>query len=254
MPLLATGDIFEKLPVWGQWDLCCGEMYFRMGLLDPVRETAGRLTEFYRDKDIEEMVFICPAGYNMFTNVLPSQFGAEFNFKTTYFSDWFLKELESGSFEITTRLSRDVVMHDSCHARVLGEGFMETQRALLSLLGLTVHETELNRSHGLCCGVAAACSRYSVVDLVIKSIRALRALDTADGDEAAIYCTGCYLTLGCMRLVYPFGKPLFHFLAYVRQAIGENVPPKNTSRAFSLIKGIGTHSLPAYLNPRRFYL
>ncbi|MCJ7772243.1 MAG: hypothetical protein MUP22_03800, partial [Desulfobacterales bacterium] len=33
MPLLATGTIFEKLPVWGRWDLCCGEMYFRTGLL-----------------------------------------------------------------------------------------------------------------------------------------------------------------------------------------------------------------------------
>ncbi len=254
MPLLATGQLFDKLPVWGRWEHCCGEMYFRMGLLDPVKDTANKLTEFYQDKDIEEMVFICPACYNMFTNVLPEQFGAKFNFKTTYFTDWFLDELEKGRFTIKKQLNRDVVMHDSCHARILGTAFMENQRKLFSLLGLTVHETELNKAHGLCCGVAAACSRYSVIDLVTNGIRELMALDSAEGDESAIYCTGCYLTLGCMRLVYPFGKKLFHLLEYVREAVGEEVPRNNTSRAFSLIKGISINTLPAYLNPRRFHL
>ncbi len=254
MPRLATGALFERLPVWGDWDLCCGEMYFRMGLLDPVAKTAEKLTAFYRDKPIEEMVFICPAGYNMFTNVLPQQFGAEFSFQTTFFSDWLLQELERGTFRLKKVLNRSAVVHDSCHARVLGPDFMETQRQLLSLLGVTVRETEYNRAQGLCCGVAAACNRYSVKDLVINGIKALLALDAAEGEEAAIYCTGCYLTLGCLRLVYPLGKPLFHLLEYVRQALGEEVPRHNTARAFSLLRGIGWHALPAYLNPRRFYL
>ena len=107
---------------------------------------------------------------------------------------------------------------------------------------------------GLCCGVAAACSRYSLVDLIRYSMKQLLALDAAEGDETAIYCTGCYLTLGCMRLVQPFGKKLVHFLEYARQSIGEDVQNKNTRRSFALIKDISTHALPAYLDPRRFYL
>ena len=254
IPLLATGAIFEKLPVWGRWDLCCGEMYFRMGLLDPVKRTAETLTEFYRDKPIDEMVFVCPAGYNMFSHVLPEQFGAEFHFRTAYFTDWFMREIEKGSFEIQKQPARGVVMHDSCHARVLGDAFMDRQRTLLSSFGLTIHETEQNRTHGLCCGVAAACSRYSVVDLIRCGMRQLLALDAAPGEEAAVYCAGCYLTLGCMRLVHPFGKRLVHLLEYARQAIGEDVERRNTAKSLALIKGVSTHALPAYLDPRRFTL
>jgi len=254
MPMLATGAIFEKLPVWGHWDLCCGELYFRMGLLDPVEKTAEKLTAFYRDKPIEEMVFICPGGYNMFTNVLQTQFGATFPFKITYFSDWFLDEIEKGTFDIRKKQSRAVVVHDSCHGRILGDHFMDRQRELLSLFGLTVHEMKQNREHGLCCGIAAACNRYSMVDLVRNSMRSLLALDAAAGDEAAVYCTGCYLTLGCMRIVQPFGKKLVHLLEYARQAIGENVQLPYTARTLALIKGLATHTLPAYLDPRRFTL
>ncbi|MBW2179686.1 MAG: (Fe-S)-binding protein [Deltaproteobacteria bacterium] len=155
MPLLATGMIFEKLPVWGRWDLCCGEMYFRTGLLDKAQDTSEKLTRFYSNKDIEEMVFTCPACYNMFTTVLPEQFGATFDFKTTFFTDWFFQEIERGTFEIKQTLTGSAVIHDSCHGRILGNTFMEKQRQLLKKLGLEVKETPLNKDNGLCCGMAA---------------------------------------------------------------------------------------------------
>jgi len=190
MPMLAAGSIFEKLPVWGKWDLCCGEIYFRMGLLDPVKATAKRLTEYYRDKDIEEMIFVCPACYNMFTTILPQQFGAQFNFKTTFFTDWFMHELDTGNIKIKNKLSGSVVMHDSCHARIVGQDFMNRQRQLLERLGLTICESQLNKKNGLCCGIAAGCNKYSVTDIIKASIKELNALDKANGDNAAIYCAG----------------------------------------------------------------
>ncbi len=252
MPLLAEGAIFEKLPVWGRWDLCCGEMFFRMGALEPVRKTARHLTEFYKDKGIEELVFVCPAGYNMFSDVLPRQFGARFDFKKTYFTDWFIKRIEDGTFDIKKKLSGNVVMHDSCHARVLGKDFMESQRNLLKMLGLEVIETEQHHEHGLCCGVAAGCNSFSLIDLSKCGLKGLIALDKSDADEAALYCTGCLLTLGIFRLVNPFGKRLRHVIEYAREALGEKVERTNTKKAVQMAIGIGINALPKYLDPRRF--
>jgi Fe-S oxidoreductase len=254
MPLLAEGAIFEKLPVWGRWDLCCGEMFFRMGMLESVKKTAKDLTEFYHGKDIEELVFVCPAGYNMFSNVLPDQFGAKFDFKKTYFTDWFIMRIEDGTFNIKKKLSGKVVMHDSCHARVLGAGFMESQRKLLKMLGLEVVETEQSHEHGLCCGVAAGCNRYSLIDLARCGLKGLIALDKTDADEAALYCTGCLLTLGIFRLVNPFGKRLRHVVEYSRDALGEKAIRTNTKKAVQMALGIGINSLPKYIDPRRFKL
>jgi Fe-S oxidoreductase len=252
MPLLATGRIFDKLPVWGNWDLCCGEMFYRTGILDKTKETAERLTEFYSDKDIEEMIFICPAGYNMFTTVLPEQFGAKFYFKTTFFTDWLIKEFDRGTFEIKKKLKRHAVIHDSCHARILGDTFMEKQRKLLERLGITVYETPLNKVNGLCCGMAAGANKFSIVDLTKNSLKQLITLDRADGDEIAIYCTGCLLMLSSVRPIKPFGKRMFHILEYIRKAIGEEVPRKNISRALSVLNGISRHSIPYYFSSKKF--
>ena len=252
MPFLATGKIFELLPVWGNFDLCCGEMYFRTGNLDKTRRIAEKLTNFYRDKPIREMVFVCPAGYNMFTNVLPRQFGAEFSFKTTFLTDWLTAALDDGRLTVTRPLNGSVVMHDSCHARVLGEDFMEAQRTILKRLGLTVHETRLNRTHGLCCGMAAGATSFSVVDLVKNALRQLLTLDRADGDAIAVYCTGCLLMLSCVRPLVPLGKPLAHPLEYIRRALGESVPRRNIPRAMAITAGILLHSLPWYFSRRTF--
>ncbi len=253
MPFLATGKIFEMLPVWGSFDLCCGEMFFRTGNLDKTKAIADKLTAFYKDKPVKEMVFVCPAGYNMFTNVLPQQFGAEFSFQTTFLTDWLTKAFDDGRLAIIRPLSGSVVMHDSCHARVLGEDFMTAQRDILKRLGLTVYETAQNRKHGLCCGMAAGANRFSGMDLAKNALRQLLALDRADGDAAAIYCTGCLLMLSCVRPLQPLGKPLVHPLEYIRRAIGETVPRRNIPRAMAITAGILTHSLPWYFSRKTFY-
>jgi Fe-S oxidoreductase len=227
-------------------------MYFRTGLLDPTKKTAEKLTAFYRDKDIDEMVFICPAGYNMFTNVLPLQFGAHFNFKTRFFTDWMTDALDRGMFEIKRKLDKSVVIHDSCHARVLGSNFMDDQRRLLKRLGMTIKETPLNKEKGLCCGMAAGANKFSVTDLTRSAVQGLSALDSADGEEIGIYCSGCLLMLSTARPLNPFGKKLVHFLEYIRYSLGEEVPRRNMKRAVSIMKGVALHSLPHYFSKKYF--
>ncbi len=252
LPLLVPEAVMEVLPVWGRWDLCCGEMFFRMGILSKVDEIARHLTAFYAKKKIDEMVFVCPAGYNMFRNILPRQFGARFSFRITFFSEWFHRAVRKGKLTVTRRLEGDAVIQDSCHARVLGPEFMDSQRRLLEGLGLTLRETPENREDGLCCGMAAGCNAYGAFDLLRQGMRNLRALDRAGGREIVQYCTGCLLTSSVIRAVNPFGKRLTHTLEWVGLALGERRPRRHYRRALSVLKGIVIHALPRYLSRKRF--
>ncbi|HPA71552.1 MAG TPA: (Fe-S)-binding protein [Spirochaetota bacterium] len=254
LPLLADGAIFERLPVWGNWGLCCGEMFFRMGLLDRVERTARELTAFYADTGIEEMVFVCSACYNMFGNVLPGQFGARFGFRITFFTDWFWREVDAGRLAAPGKLAGSVAVHDSCHARVLGTEFMETQRAGLRRLGLETHDTVTDLKRGLCCGMASGARRYSVADLARYTVMGLRELDRAEGDLGLAYCTGCLLTFSMARLARPFGKKLVHPLELYRKALGEKALRRNIPRALSILAGISLKALPKYFSRDRFRL
>lgn len=253
LPRLLGGRLFQGLPVWGRWDLCCGEMYYRMGMLDAVEEIADKLTRHYADCGLEEMVLACPAGFNMFRTILPEQFGAHFDFRITSFDQWLTRRLERGEIEFTSPQSGSVVVHDSCHGRALGDGFMDRQRHLLQLAGLTVYETEPCRQQGLCCGMAAGANRFSALDITRAAMAQLRALHQAEGDEIAAYCTGCLLTLSTVRLISPYRKPVGHTLEYLHAALGEPVPRRQTVRAIQLLAGISAHALPHYASPRRLY-
>lgn len=252
MPLLLPKTITELLPVWGRWDFCCGEMYFRMGIISAVEKIAANLTAFYSNRKLEEMVFVCPACYNMFTNVLPEQFGAKFSFRTTTFTDWFARKLEDGEITIKKKLKGDVVIQDSCHGRILGNKFMDSERSLLKTLGLNVIETSQNREDGLCCGMAAGCNSYSAIDLLRFGIKNLTALDRTAATSSVQYCTGCYLTSSIMRIFKPVGKKLTHTLEWVGQALGDEIAPGNYRKAFSILRGIGLHALPKYLSKKYF--
>jgi Fe-S oxidoreductase len=251
LPTLATGRLFEGLPVWGRWDLCCGEMYYRMGMLDTVDRMARELTAAYADQGLEELVFACPACFNMFRSILPDQFGARFDFRVTFFDEWLQRRLDRGDLTLTPRSRGSVVVHDSCHGRVLGGAFMDRQRELLRLAGKTVVETRQHREHGLCCGMAAGANRFSVVDLSRAALRQLVALNEAPADEVAIYCSGCLLTLSCARLASPLRRPLRHTLEYLHEAAGEPIVGRQRRRAAQLLAGIARHALPRYVSRKR---
>ncbi len=128
----------DGVVVSGDFGLCCGEMYFRMGLFDVVERVAEKLTAHYRGRDIGTMLFVCPAGLNMFRNVLPGQFGAELPFQTKFFGEYLLEKVEAGEIEIKRRLDRSVAVHDSCHGRILGEEITRFRAQAVRAYGVAV--------------------------------------------------------------------------------------------------------------------
>ncbi|MDY6795057.1 MAG: (Fe-S)-binding protein [Actinomycetota bacterium] len=244
----------EGVTISGDWDLCCGEMYFRQGLFNVTERVAEKLTAYYRGRDIGTMLFACPAGLNMFRNVLPGQFGAEFDFDTAYIGTWLLDRLESGELEIKKRLNRSVAMHDSCHGRILGGEIMDTSRRLLTMMGLEVVEMEHNREDGYCCGLAAGCNRYNPADMFSASVKELKETSGTGADELALYCTACQITLTTMRWLHPTAQPVRHLLEYLKEAAGEEVDHPAQGRSFHLLANTIRNAFPKIASRKTYRL
>jgi len=257
LPHLLDASFMNGIPVSGSWDLCCGEMYYRMGLFDQVKRRAEELTDYYRDKKIGTMLFNCPACLNMFRNVLPDQFGARFNFRTAYLGTYLLDQIEAGNISPVNKLDQKVTVHDSCQGRVLGEEVMSANRELLQQCGVEIVEMERSGKYGLCCGAAAGANRYNPFDIFSAAVQALNEgakTKKSGAGELALYCGGCQLTLSASRLIVPTRQPVRHVLEYVREACSEGSYGPSRRRAFLMLCNILAKCFPRYLSRRRFWL
>ncbi len=244
LPHLLHAPYMEGVVVSGDFDLCCGEMYFRMGLFDVVERVAEKLTAHYRGRDIGTMLFVCPAGLNMFRNVLPGQFGAELPFQTRFLGDYLLEKVEAGELEIRKPLDRSIALHDSCHGRILGKEVTESARRLYSLMGLEMREMTRNPDEGLCCGMAAGCKRYRPEDMFLAAVKELRAASSTGADELATYCGGCHLTLAMMRWLYPTRQPVLHLLEYLQEATGQEPYRPAARRTLRMLGNVAVKAFP----------
>jgi Fe-S oxidoreductase len=198
------------------------------------------------------MLFVCPACYNMFTHVLPKQFGARFDFKTKFIADYLLERIADGRLRLDHPMNRRAVVHDSCQGRILGPEFMERQRELLRAAGVTPVDSTAAREEGLCCGIAAGCNRFDPRDILRASGMAHRMARKAGAPEMAVYCGGCLLMLSLSRFALPGSLPVIHSLQYVQEAAGERPVRAQSSRALRLAMGVLLNAFPVVLSRRRF--
>lgn len=252
LPHLLDASFLQGIVISGDFDLCCGEMYFRMGLFDVVQEVARKLTAHYRGRSIGTMLFVCPAGLNMFRNVLPGLFGARFDFRTMYLGDHLWKKVESGELALRKRLDRRVAVHDSCHGRILGEEVQGSARRLYAAMGLDLVELATDPAEGLCCGMAAGCNRYRPEDMYRAAVMELREAARTGADELAVYCGGCQLTFSLMRWLYPTRQPVRHLLEYLKEATGEAVAYPAPRRAVRMLSNIAVKAFPKLLSRQTY--
>ncbi len=252
LPHLLNTPMLDGVIISGAWDLCCGEMFFRMGLYDEVERNAEKLSAYYQGKNIGTMLFNCPACMNMFSNVLPQQFGAEFSFNTKYLGSYLLEKMESGELSIKKKLDRKVTLHDSCHARIMGDEVMETARQVFKTIGIDIVEMESNRGNGLCCGAAAGANSYNPLYIFLVGLRELWQGQRTGAKEFALYCGGCNITFNICRWLSPTRQPVRHLMEYVREAAGEKVYSPSQKRSVYMLLNIIFKALPRLLSPRSY--
>ncbi len=252
VPYLFDMAALSELPVSGDWSLCCGEPLFRSGMFGEVEKVAKGIEAYYADKKVDKMVFVCPACLNMFRNVFPRQFGAKLDFECEYIATWLLRRMDEGKLKIDKPLNREITIHDSCHARVLGDEIMEQTRELYRRLGLKIIETRRHHEEGLCCGIAAGCNRQMPQDITLAAWRQLREGEKTGAAEMAVYCTGCYLMLNIARVGVRTRQKLVHSLEYLGEASGEPRERTVEPRSARILANVIVKALPKLLSPRRY--
>ncbi len=247
--------IFDGLPMFGSLDYCCGEMYYRMGVFDAARQSAENLKKVFSGLKVKKIVFACAACMDMVTNIYPNEFGVDFGIEGQFITEWIEERIDSGKIEIKNPLNKKVTVQDSCHLKMLGSGLYDSPRRLLSKIGAEVVEIENTKEDSNCCGIAAGCSKFSIVDLTVTGMKRLAEANRTGADIATAYCHGCLLSLAIMKQFEVWAPPVYPLIQLVQLAAGENPPMGLTaSRARRVLLGIMTHSGPKLASRKRFRL
>ncbi len=253
LPYIAGSSIFDGLPAFGRPDLCCGEVYYRMGALDKVDRVAADLTRAYADTEIKELVAYCQACFNILKNILPGYFGASFPFEVSYFGDVLADRVLSGELGVKNRLKgMKVTLQDPCHSKLLGQEFRSRPRAVLEYMGCEVLEMEHNQVMSLCCGLGHGAARFNPFDMWFGTMRRLREAKATGADALVVYCNSCDLLFSVGTQVTPFIMPVRHLNELVSEALGEALPHRNLKRARSMISELFVKGAPKLLSPKRF--
>lgn len=254
-PYLAHPSIIGDIPIFGRPDLCCGEVYYRVGALGRVEKIAQRLAKIYSELPINQLVFYCQAGYNMLKNILPTYFGASFPFQITYLGDELHRKVMSGELDVKGKLAGlRVTLHDPCHSKVLGKDFQSKPREILEHMGCHVIEMEHNRSYARCCGLGNGAARFNPIDIALGCAKRLLEARKTGVDRLVTYCNTCFLLFSIGSELAPFGVEPYHLNELVLEALGAEYERRNLSRGRLMLKELLLGGFPTVLSPKRFQL
>lgn len=253
-PLLTRTRALEGLDIRGGLEYCCGEMYFRMGLFDQVRQVAKKTQAYFDVLGAKKVTILCTAGYYMFTRVLP-HFGADYSFEMESYLHLLKRRLDSGELEFTRPLDMTVTIQESCYGKQFGPDYMDIPREILSRAGARVVEMENSRERMLCCGIGAGFSPYSAYNplrMTLSALGLMREAKRSGADALVTYCSGCMQMFSTGRILYRTGLPIYHMLELVMMALGEEPPKFKERRARHMLEGMMRHQGPHLLSRRRF--
>jgi Fe-S oxidoreductase len=252
-PYLFESPLLAGKKVIGEPGLCCGEIDYRMGLFDRVESLARRLEDRYRRVDPGRVILFCPAGYNMQKNVLPDQFGIRLAPEIVYLGDWLLEKADRGEIRFTKPLRQRVVVQDSCHAKILGDSFMEVPRELLRRAGAEITEMSPCRERQICCGVADGIPRLNPLDMARGGLRQWRLAEASGAEIFAPYCAACYLNLKLAQALCRPSIPCRHFLEILSDAAGHPLRSLAAERARRVLVGTVLTSGGRLLSKKRLF-
>ncbi|MDD5747487.1 MAG: (Fe-S)-binding protein [Actinomycetota bacterium] len=252
-PLLTQTKVLEKLDIRGSLDVCCGEMYWRMGLFDDVRTCAEKTTKFFQTLKAEKVTILCTAGYYMFTEVLP-HFGGGYPFEIESYLEFLDREISASEIEFQRTLPMKVTIQESCYGKQFGHEYMDIPRKILKSAGCQIVEMENSGEKMLCCGIGAGfspASAYDPIRMTLAAMRVLRQARKTGADALVVYCSGCLQMLSTARILLPQSPPIYHILEIIELATGGNPEKSSRKSGFTMLSGVVRNQFPLLLSRKR---
>ncbi len=250
LPQLLNTPLLSDLTIIGDWNLCCGEMYYRLGALDAVKAIARSLTHYFHEHPVEELMVGCPACYRMLTKILPERFETALPTRITFFAHYIKEEMMAHPHAHSLEPEGRVGLHHPCHTRLNPNPIQDDLLAFLNAINW--HPVMWDRGAPVCCGAAAGANRHHLTDMARVARKTLIQAKKAGIKTLVTYCAGCQLHFSLWRWSVPGAPTVRHFLELATRAIGHDVRPKLSFMTHHLVKTGLRRLLPRYLSPRRF--
>ncbi len=251
---LTKSKIFANIDIRGGIQYCCGETYYRVGLFDELEQIGIRMQNYFKKLKAKKMLILCSAGFNMFTNVLPS-FGLHIDLEITPLLVWLWEKIKNGQLKITNKIKMKITIQDSCYGKIFGKDYYEIPRKIADTLGIEVIEAKNTKECSLCCGVGGGFSVYSgyhPFDIAKSTFRCLKQAQNTGAEAILVYCAGCLQMLSTGKILLPFKLPVYHILEFIQMAIGETPLRRQDSRAKLFFYGTLINQFPKLLSNKRY--
>jgi len=252
-PYLFNSPVFKDAVIISEPGLCCGEVYYRMGIFSRVEKLGRKLEAVYQKAKPARVIMFCLAGYNMQKNILPKNFGIRLEPEIIYIGDWLLDRVKTGAIQFKRALNRRVAIQESCHGKALGKDFSEKPRELLRLAGAEVIDLNPCREKQICCGAADGITRFNPIDMVMGGIRQWRLAKATGADLFVPYCATCYLMLKMAGKFYPSFIPCVHYLELLTYAMGKDVVSLADKRAGKIMTKVMLSSAGRIFSRKRIH-
>ncbi|MHA1708658.1 MAG: (Fe-S)-binding protein [Candidatus Baldrarchaeia archaeon] len=251
LPYLTYTKLLDGIPVIAAPEICCGEMYYRMGMLDLAFKAATMVEDFFRKIDVRTVLFLCTGCYDMLSKIYPSRFGIDIGAEMHYLTEWLW---EQGRVDVKRKIRRTITVQDSCHAKILGDEFMEGQRRILEGLGLEIVEMKNAKMRAMCCGLGYGVRRYNIFDLVYGILKRLREARETGAEILVPYCLGCLITQSGGMWLYRTGMQIYHVMDFLRCATGERPVVRHKEVGKYVVQSIIYGAIPDIFSRKRFYV
>jgi Fe-S oxidoreductase len=235
-PYLSYSKLFDDFNIVMSNELCCGEPFYRIGVLDTAEQAAKRLEKQFKIMGVKKVIFPCLGCCNTIKNIYPERFGVEYEFESIPLLDIVWKKIEGGELKIKNKLNIRVTVLDNCHSRGFGTHIFDLIRKILKTLGAEIVEMKHNRENAPCCGIAAFAIDQNPIDVINVAVKTFNEAEETGADALVVNCGGCLVIQSVGRIVSGGEMPIYHIIEMVQKAIGEEPLHRNMERAYNMFK------------------
>jgi fumarate reductase (CoM/CoB) subunit B len=251
VPYLLQAGVLKGLPkivgseaLWG----CAGDIY-KTGRFDMVEQITRRLEKFFSEMSVKRVVCSMSAEAMVLSEILPSRFGARFDFEVIPLDLWLLEKLRSGEIILCEELDMTVTVHDNCLSKMRGGILQEANREIIKRTGCHIVEMKHNRDRALCCGFGASAARFRVMDIMESGYRRLKEAEATGASAMVVYCPACLFILSVIKEMAASDIGIYHPVELVQMAAGENPQRRHERRAWDMMAVISNHLVKYGLFP-----
>ncbi|MBS7287599.1 MAG: (Fe-S)-binding protein [Candidatus Freyarchaeota archaeon] len=166
---------------------CCGGVLQTIGYSKEFEKYAEENARLFEEKEVEEIVVLCPMCYNVFKSEYP------WNIRVLHTSQVYEELLDIGKLAFTRRLDATVAYHDPCHLGRYAKLYDSPRKVLENIPGVKLVELECSRELSSCCGGPVRSSYTWVRDHLSDKI--VRLADEAGASYLATACPTCFHNL-----------------------------------------------------------